>query len=294
MSVEQIQNPTLILQQNTQQQISLLSREMTTVANFNLRFKKGEADYVGIETTDGDRMKPEFLDDIDEDEYLGMKLPECDLTYKFEAERQRLVYVEDGRLQQVGSVIFTLTTTGLMKNMYVPGHLAEDMIGLPPEEATQEIGLVSKKSITMHTLMSGPRTLNVCETNVYLDLDGDPLHEPACSCENNALLYVDSDEDEAETDTGDVIELPETIKQFASSDLLQKSQNETIKHTDPETAIRDWQSAIEVGELLEWEIRYRRAVNARAVFRITMQAIWTQAGIDPHQQIEIMNRIRKD
>ena len=292
MSIEQNNDPVLELQKNTQDQISALSREMTVVANFNARFRKCDADYVAMEATVGDRMRPELLDDLAEDEYLDMELPECDLTYKFEAERQRLVYVEEDRIQQVGSVIFTLSTIGLMKNMYIPGHLAEKIIGLPAEEATEQIGAVTKKSIHMYTLMSGPRTLNVCETSMYLDLDGDPLHEHACSCENNVIAYVDTDENERSD--GNVLELPITIKQLPSSDLYEKSQHESIAHTDANAAIRDWQSAIEIGEQLEWEIRYRRAVNARAVFRITLQAIWTQAGLDVSQQSEIMNRIRKD
>lgn len=274
-----------------QEQTTKLARELCNFANLNPRFKKATSDYVRIEAEEAERSEPESLLDEDDNElecdFSGV--PEASFVYKFEAIRYRRYEKEDNQSRQRASAMFILSVIGINKHVFVPPHIAEEAIGLPGPEAVREIGPVSLQATTTFTVSTETGNFSVCDHAVYLDMDGDPLHEAPCSCENNVLVYDPEFEVDETDDTPTIIGL----RQRPSFDLLEKSKNETVVYDDIDFAVKEWEDMIHVGERIDADMYKERLQRAFLTLDSVQRAIWTQAGLSDEQQRNLRARLQR-
>lgn len=278
-----------------QEQITRFGRQLCNFANQNTSFKKGRADYVRIEAEVGERVdieppeEYELADCNDEDE-MGMyrSVPTGSLTYKFEAVRERYYAKHEDRYVQTAHALFILSVIGINKNVHLPEHIAEEVMGLPGKEAAREAGLVTLQATTMFKLDMGSGNFSVCDHAEYVDMDGDSFHEAPCSCENNVLAYVSDIEPEED---GELIADEESIKQFPSSDLFEKSQNEIVIFDDIDAAVTEWKDMIHIGDAVDLEMQKERLARAKYSFQVIQEAIWAQAGLTSKQQSHLKAKL---
>jgi hypothetical protein len=285
---QELTNPLQEKTNEVNEQISRLARHMCNFANLNPNFKSGGRDYVRIEAEEGDRTQPEFPYDVyvDESEH---SIPEASFTYKFEAKRERYYVEEDEKYVQKAHLLFILSIIGINERVLLPQQMAEDVMGLPGEEAVREVGPVTLVATTMFALGTGNGNFSVCDHMEYKDADGEALVEAPCSCENNNVMYVP----EHEVDDGDVIIREDGITQYASTDLLQKSKNEVIIYDDLEVAVTHWRDMIHIGEEIDVDMKLERLNRAIHTFNVVLRAVWTQAGLTSPQQAELAARLQR-
>ena len=288
MSVEQVVSYEEQSELDTQHHLGLLVRELCSFANNNPRFKKGAKDYVAIKVTEGDYILPktaedqlampndhrndgdELTDDYDEDDF---PIPVDEYTYSFEAERKR--YITDSGEERAW-VLFMFSVVGRQANALLPQHIAENVMGLPPEEARREAGTVTHQTEHLFTLSTRERTLTVCESSAYLDLDEDPISE-ACSCASKDMFYITDDDIIEEADVAMID--ADSIQQYAPADVKERSMHEVVIQDDLEVAVDEWRAAQEAGLIIDTSIRHSTVTRARVVMKIIQEAIQEQAGV---------------
>lgn len=273
MSVEQ-KLPTIEETKNeTEQQLGLLIREVSSLANNNPNFRRGVSDYIAIKVIDGDRIEPAFEHDNKEEDKITA--PAMEFTYTFEAERKR-TYDDLGK--ERAHIIFMFSVSALLQNTVLPGHIAEAEYGLPEEEAIREAGLVSLKKEQVYTVETKTHTLTLCENVEYLDEDGDII-SAACSCGGSEeIFYIPemyiADMDETDLDNADL-----EITQYPNMTVEERFDHETMLFSSPEEASEQWKSMSEIGDLINENLHHDQVVNARFVLHGLKRAFRQQLGL---------------
>lgn len=275
------------------QRLGRFGRQLCNFANLDPAFKNGRSDYTCLEAVDAERVEPELPENFEGDEegYYDDEVPsvapEATFIFKFEAERQRFYDEIGDELVEKAHVQFILSVTGINKHVHMPEHIAEEVIGLPGKEAVREIGPVTLKAMTTFTLTTGINRFSVCDHAEYLDMDDGPMHEAACSCENNILFYTT---DREVNDLGDVLMLSdEDIKQHPSLDLLQKSSNEVVSYHNIDTAVEEWQQMADIGLHIDTDVMEDRLARAEFTLGKIQEVIWTKAGLT-HKQQQVLRK----
>lgn len=294
MSAEQIGVPEQVSQEDSQLHLGFLMKELVAFANNNPRFRKGQSDYVALKVIEAERDDESTRDKFEEDDGWSLvdseededdeqdesenedrAVPVAEFIYTFEAQRRRLIGENDKKDAQVE---FVFSVLGINHNVLLPGHIAEEELGLPSEEAAREFGGVSYRAERVFRLNTKNRSLAVCENYTYVDLDGDAI-SGACSCNSGELIYV-SNEAEMDNADNDLAALSDSaIQQYAPAVISERSTNEHIEYADVEVAQEQWKIMQELGADIDATLKQDHALNARVVLRNIQDAVWLQAGL---------------
>ncbi|MGH7241371.1 MAG: hypothetical protein ACREGB_03690, partial [Candidatus Saccharimonadales bacterium] len=225
MTVEQIDDHEA-REQHVGVQIQQLARELSDFANNNPRFRKGLVDYIYINVGEADACKPIEVDDeneLDDDAGEDDGQYQGEITYSFQAERKRRLL--DG--EQIAWIEFLFSVTGVEYNVNLPGHIAEDELGLPAEEAIREAGLVRRMTSHIFRLNTRKRQVGLMEELTYTASDGEPITSYCVGDDdgNDELMYI-ADQGDGEQE-GVVLDLSE-IKQYSSYQLDSRHESDPI------------------------------------------------------------------
>jgi hypothetical protein len=273
MSTEQAIPTTEVSEEMLEDNLRLLLRDLCAFANRDPYFRKGQSDYTAIEAVSGDQVLPVWEGDAENK--AGKLVPFSDYTYKFAAERKR--YYDD-EFRQRAWVRFVFSVAGRHNNTLLPGHIAEEALGLPADEAVREQGPVTLLREQQYTFLSRDFSFGICDSYAYLDEDDDPISE-ACTCNEQDVIYVANAATIEEVEHSLALSRDDTIQQYATQDVEERSTHESITLIDVDQALEEWASSIDIGNHMDQEWQLGQIYDARFVLESINEAILIKLGL---------------
>lgn len=254
-------------------QIQSLVRDMSAFANNNPRFRRGHADYVTVTVGDADSLRPievESEADLDDDQISDDSQYECEMAFKFEAERHRRILWS----KPVVWVEFCLTVAGIERNIELPKSIAETEYGLPGAESVLEAGLVRRTSMQMFRLHGRNRQIGLMEELDYFDSDGDSIVSVMTGQDSSKELIYISDED-----GHDGSDEPR-IEQYSSFQMDNRTDLTPFEFKiDDENTVALLMQMDEMGKDVDLMDLESNVHGARVAFENFKRAVLVQAGV---------------